>query len=97
MKIKLKAPAKINLFLEITGKRPDGYHNLESIMQTVSLYDEVTVEDCAGDTINLECSDKNLPADESNIVFKAAKALKEHFKIGRGVKIYLKRSLWEPV
>lgn len=93
MKIKLKAPAKINLFLEITGKRPDGYHNLESIMQTVSLYDEVTVEDCAGDTINLECSDKNLPADESNIVFKAAKALKEHFKIGRGVKIYLKKEI----
>lgn len=93
MKITLKAPAKINLFLEITGKRQDGYHNLESIMQTVSLYDELTAEDSEDDCIILECSDKNLPADETNIVYKAAKALKEHFKIDRGAKIFLKKEI----
>jgi 4-diphosphocytidyl-2-C-methyl-D-erythritol kinase len=55
MQITLKAPAKINLFLEITGKRPDGYHNLESIMQTVSLYDELTFE--PADVISLSVID----------------------------------------
>ena len=92
MKITLKAPAKINLYLEITEKRSDGYHNLESVMQTVSLYDEVTVEDAPAG-INLECDNKNLPSDSSNIVYKAAAAVKNRFNIEKGVKITLKKEI----
>ncbi|MCL1972380.1 MAG: 4-(cytidine 5'-diphospho)-2-C-methyl-D-erythritol kinase [Endomicrobia bacterium] len=92
MKITFKAPAKINLYLEITGKRPDGYHNLESIMQTVSLYDEITVEDAPGG-INLECDNKNLPSNSSNIVYKAAEAVRNRFNIQKGVKITLKKEI----
>ncbi|AKL98589.1 4-(cytidine 5'-diphospho)-2-C-methyl-D-erythritol kinase [Endomicrobium proavitum] len=92
MKINLKAPAKVNLFLEITGKRPDGYHNLETIMQTISLYDELSFE-LSESAIELECSDKNLASDESNIVFKAAKVLKERYGVKAGVKIFLKKEI----
>lgn len=92
MKLKIQAPAKINLYLEITGKRPDGYHNLESIMQTVSLYDEITVEDHSSGIV-LECDNANLPADSSNIVYKAADALQKHFGIQKGVKITLNKKI----
>ncbi|MDR3256989.1 MAG: 4-(cytidine 5'-diphospho)-2-C-methyl-D-erythritol kinase [Endomicrobium sp.] len=92
MKIHLKAPAKINLFLEIKNKRADGYHNIESIMQTVSLYDELSFE-LMENEIFLECNDKSLPNDETNIVYKAAQAIKKHYNIDKGVKIYLKKGI----
>jgi 4-diphosphocytidyl-2-C-methyl-D-erythritol kinase len=92
MKIKIKSPAKINLFLEIKNKRSDGYHNLESIMQTISLYDELSFDLREKDII-LECSDKSLSVDETNIIYKATKAVQNHFKIDNGVKIYSKKEI----
>ncbi|MCA6069587.1 MAG: 4-(cytidine 5'-diphospho)-2-C-methyl-D-erythritol kinase [Endomicrobium sp.] len=92
MKINLKAPAKINLFLEIKHKRQDGYHNLESIMQTVSLYDELSFELTNRD-ISLECNNKNLACDETNVVYKTITAVKTRFNIDSGVKIYLKKGI----
>ncbi|MDR3274433.1 MAG: 4-(cytidine 5'-diphospho)-2-C-methyl-D-erythritol kinase [Endomicrobium sp.] len=92
MKIILKAPAKINLFLEIKNKRTDGYHNLTSIMQTVSLYDELYFEP-ARKEISFECSDKFLPAGDANIVCKAVKAVKQYYDINKGVKVYLKKEI----
>jgi 4-diphosphocytidyl-2-C-methyl-D-erythritol kinase len=76
--------------LEIKNKRNDGYHNLETIMQTVSLYDEISFEVC-GNSIILECDNNSLPTDLTNIVFKAAKMFYDYFKIDKGVKIYLKK------
>jgi len=73
--ITLKAPAKINLWLDIASKRPDGYHNIESVMQTVSLFDELTVErsDPAGQRhISISCSVSELSCDESNLCYRAA-------------------------
>lgn len=92
MKIHIKAPAKINFFLEIKNKRADEYHNLESIMQTVSLYDELSFE-LAKNMVSLECSDKSLSAYETNIVYKAAMAVKKHYNADKGVKIYLKKEI----
>ncbi|MDR0820506.1 MAG: 4-(cytidine 5'-diphospho)-2-C-methyl-D-erythritol kinase [Endomicrobium sp.] len=92
MKIHLRAPAKINFFLEIKNKRADGYHNLETIMQTVSLYDELSFE-LAENMISLECSDKSLSAYKTNIVYKAAMAVKKHYNTDKGVKIYLKKEI----
>ena len=77
MKVTVKAPAKINLTLDIVGKRPDGYHDVAMVMQAVSLYDTVTVEksDGTGDAITVSCpAYPDVPADESNIVCKAARA-----------------------
>lgn len=92
MKINLRAPAKINLFLEIQNKRSDGYHNLESIMQTVSLYDNLSFE-IADKDISLKSNDKSLPVDEANIVYKAAKTVKTHFNVNKGVKICLTKEI----
>lgn len=73
-----KAPAKINLFLDVTAKRADGYHDIRSIMQTVDLCDTVTVESLDAATgeaeISLTCSDSALPCDEKNLAHKAATA-----------------------
>lgn len=73
--IKVQCPAKINLTLKITGKRPDGFHNIESIMQTISLYDylKITVNPSAHLTIELDGNSADIPYDESNLIYKAAK------------------------
>ena len=73
----VKAPAKINLTLDIIGKRADGYHDVSMVMQTVDLYDTVTVEvtDGDGDQISVSCpAYPDIPCDETNIVCKAARA-----------------------
>ena len=77
MKVTVKAPAKINLTLDIVGKRADGYHDVAMVMQTISLYDTVTVErtDGEGEAIFVSCpAYPDVPSDESNIACKAARA-----------------------
>ena len=77
--INIKAPAKVNLYLDITGRRSDGYHLLETVMQSVSLYDEITVEysDCGAGIITVECDRAEIPSDEHNIAYKAARLFLE--------------------
>lgn len=72
--ITVKAPAKVNFTLEIIGKRPDGYHNLKTIMHAISLYDVITVkvEDFPLLEINLSGNSPEIPYDEKNLVYKAA-------------------------
>lgn len=71
--IKVKCPAKINLNLKVIGKRPDGFHNIESVMQTIDLYDylDVSVEDNDHNEIVLGGMSLDIPYDERNIVYKA--------------------------
>ena len=68
------APAKINLYLEILGRRPDGYHELETVFQTINLADRVTVTLTTGDGMTLSCDDPTLPCDDSNLAWKAVVA-----------------------
>jgi 4-diphosphocytidyl-2-C-methyl-D-erythritol kinase len=90
--MKILAPAKINLFLEVKNKRKDGYHNIESIMQAVSLYDKLTITPNRGGII-LKCSDKNLPTDEKNLAFRAAILLQNKLNISKGADIYLEKNI----
>lgn len=80
--ITLKAPAKINLILDIVGKRADGYHNLRSVMQAISIFDYVTLnvkgEKCELPEISITCDKPDIPTDESNIAYKACKAFFNH-------------------
>ena len=71
--MKIQCPAKINLTLKVTGKRPDGFHNIESIMQTVSLYDYLTinVEPAEKFEICLSGNNTEIPYNEKNLVYKA--------------------------
>lgn len=80
-----KAYAKINLTLDIVGKRLDGYHLLESVMQSVSLFDTVEVE--KSDNISVSCSEESIPLDRRNTCFKAAHEFFYYVKINGGAKI----------
>lgn len=73
-KLKIKTPAKINLTLEVLNKREDGFHNIQSIMQTISLYDFLTFEVEPNNVfeINLSGTSQEIPYNESNLVYKAA-------------------------
>lgn len=73
--IKIKCPAKINLKLKVTGKREDGFHNIESIMQTIDLFDflTITIEDYTENKIILTGNSDKIPYDEHNLVYKATK------------------------
>ncbi len=74
-KIKVQCPAKINQTLKVTGKRPDGFHNIESIMQTINLYDYLTIEITPADNLSITLSgtSEEIPYNEKNLVYKAAK------------------------
>lgn len=74
MKININAYAKINLYLAVTGRRENGYHDIESVMQSVSLHDVVTVstEPAEENVIVLSCSDASLPTDRRNLAYRAA-------------------------
>ena len=86
--IKVQCPAKINLTLEVLNRREDGFHNIKSIMQTISLYDFLTVkaESGTGIEILLDGNSDKIPYDEKNLVFKAARAFLERAGINN-VKI----------
>ena len=82
--IKLSAPAKINLCLDITGKLDNGYHSLFMVMQSIGLCDEITLEKNGLGEIFLTCSESRLPADKRNIAHKAAVAFYSAI-IARGI------------
>ena len=84
-----RACAKLNLYLDITGIMPDGYHALRSVMQSIDLYDTVKVE--KADTIRLTVDKKYIPTDERNTAFKAAKAFFEATGIQGGAEIFIKK------
>src|ERR1044072_2791552 len=86
--------AKINWLLHILGKREDGFHELCTVFQTVSLFDEITIEE--SDEITLTCNDENIPINETNLIFKAAILLKEEFDVKHGAKIHLEKRIPAP-
>lgn len=86
-----KAPAKINLGLDIIGKRPDGYHDLSMIMVSVDLNDYIMVSEIDGSEIVVESDNHKMPLNGKNDVFKAAKLIREACQIDSGVKIELKK------
>lgn len=86
------ARAKINLTLDITGRRSDGYHELETVMQTLALSDFLTFLPAAGE-ISVTCSHPEVPAGEGNLVWKAAVLIKELAGGNKGAKIELKKNI----
>jgi len=91
-RISLKAPAKINLFLEILGKRDDGYHEIETVMQEIDLVDNLQFEEIR-EGVRLKCNDNNIPSDENNLVCKAANLILNECGIKKGVLISLEKNI----
>ena len=90
--ISLKAPAKVNLFLEILGKRDDGFHEIETIMQEIDLADSLQFEETQ-EGVKLECNDKNIPVNQDNLVCKAANLILKECGIKKGVLINLEKNI----
>lgn len=90
--ISLLANAKLNLYLDITGRREDGYHLLETVMQSVDLCDIVTIRP-GGSEIRVSCSDPLIPEDEGNICFRAAKAYFDEIKESGGADIRIEKRI----
>jgi len=88
----LKAPAKLNLFLDILGLLPDGFHSLFMLMQTVSLCDDVTITLC-NSGIKLTCSIQDLPIDSRNIAYRAAQAFFAEAEIKGGAEIHIEKRI----
>lgn len=91
-KMYTKARAKINLSLNVLDKRPDNYHNLESIFQKINLYDELYIEKTEQDGIKIHTNVENLP-EQDNIIYKAYFKLKEENPKIKGVKVILKKNI----
>lgn len=89
--ITVRAPAKINLFLEVLGKRPDGYHNIETVMQEITLYDEISFK--LNNKLSLKESGLPCGPKSDNLILKAAKILQEICGASPGAKIELKKKI----
>jgi 4-diphosphocytidyl-2-C-methyl-D-erythritol kinase len=89
--LELFAPAKINLTLDVLGKRPDGYHELETVMQTVSLGDTIELADASG--IEVISEHPAVPKGPENLAYRAAALVQEHAGIKRGVRIIIKKRI----
>lgn len=101
--VRVEAPAKLNLFLEILGKRSDGFHELETLMATVGLYDTLVFREEPSDCVQLQCRDAGckpldaprepIPSDERNLVVRAACLLKDRTNCTRGVSVTLTKRI----
>ena len=89
MEVTRKAYAKINLGLDVTGKRDDGYHLVRMIMQNIDIYDTLTFKDNESGDIILSCSKEGIPTDGKNLICKVAQQLKDEYKVSRGADISL--------
>src|SRR5271154_6088400 len=92
MPLEKKSPCKVNLLLNILGRRADGFHELETVMQPVNFCDELSFER-GGNSIQLSCSDKSLPVNSKNLVYRAAADFLSVAKISDGEKIHLEKKI----
>src|SRR3989304_2381903 len=91
--ITIKSPAKINLTLNVVSKRKDGYHNLETIMIPVSLWDEMEILTTNSKKIKIICDNKELPVDDDNIINRAIRLLWDVTGLKIGVLVKLKKNI----
>lgn len=89
--IRLKARAKINLGLDVLGKREDGYHEVSMIMQTIGIYDRIIINKIPEDEIRIVSNLSFLPVNENNLIYKAAKLLKDKYNFAGGVEVNLNK------
>ncbi|MFD2444315.1 4-(cytidine 5'-diphospho)-2-C-methyl-D-erythritol kinase [Bacillus sp. CGMCC 1.16607] len=93
MKLLVKAPAKINLSLDVLNKRPDGYHEVEMIMTTIDLADRIELTLLEKDQIVIHSHNRFVPDDQRNLAFQAASLLKDRFQIKKGVAITIDKTI----
>ena len=92
--LRLPSFAKINLSLRVVGKREDGFHELCTVFQTVSLADEIAFSE--SDSVTLTCSDPSMPTGSENIIYRAAERLRQEYDIRSGAAIHLEKHIPSP-
>lgn len=90
-KINVPAFAKINLGLRVHGRRPDGYHEISTLFQTITVHDTLSFQATSDGKLGLVCSDPSTPTDDSNLVLRAASALRERYDMNDGARIELEK------
>ena len=85
--------AKINWGLRILGKRPDGYHEIRTVLQTISLHDTLQFATAPDLEISLSCDDPQIPTDQNNLIVRAAIALRARYGVQAGVRIHLEKRI----
>lgn len=88
-----KAPAKINLAIDVLGKRPDGFHEVEMVMTTIDLFDWLELSPLEEDRIEVSLESRFVPNDERNLAYKAAKVFKAQYNITQGVFIRIEKNI----
>jgi len=91
--MKIKAYGKINIALEVVGKREDGYHLLRMIMQNIDLYDLIELNEKRSNDITIECNKPYVPKDDRNLAYKAARLFMDTYKINRGIHIDIVKNI----
>lgn len=87
------APAKLNLSLDVLGKRPDGFHEVEMVMTPIDLTDRIELRLLDHDDIKVSLDSRYVPEDERNLAYKAAKVLKDKYDVKKGVHITLEKEI----
>ena len=87
-----RSPCKVNLLLNILGNRADGFHELETVMHPVALYDQISFSR-GGNSIELSCNRPEVPADSSNLIYRTAALFQERTKIKDGIRIHLEKNV----
>lgn len=93
MKLSIKAPAKINLTLDVLHKRDDGYHEVEMVMTTIDLADRIELTLLSEAHIKIDCSASFVPADDRNLAYQAAKLLQERYEVKQGVSVSIDKQI----
>jgi 4-diphosphocytidyl-2-C-methyl-D-erythritol kinase len=89
----LPSPAKLNLYLDVLGRRPDGYHELLTLFERISLCDTIRLTEIQTDEIVLSCDSRLIPCDATNLAWRAADLMRRSFGIKRGVKIEIQKRI----
>jgi len=94
--VSVRAYAKINLFLDVLGKRDDGLHDIQSVIQPVELHDELRIsinDENTEEKFTISCNEKSIPLDETNLIIKAAKLLDEKYNFPKSVHFDLNKKI----
>jgi len=83
----LYAPAKVNLHLRVVNKRPDGYHNIETLFERIKLFDKITLRSLKDDKIKISCDNPSIPLGKKSIIYRTVTLLKNKFHISNGIEI----------
>src|SRR5437762_13419176 len=91
--VTVRAPAKVNLFLEVLARRPDGYHEIATLMVAVSLYDRLEFADDPSGAVTLACDHPELPVGPENLVVRAAQLLRDRTGHRGGARVRLRKRI----